>query len=307
MGFSGSGGPPPKMAREQGLATGGGGKKPFGFRFYEKLQSGKNKTIQFLSLEQDKTTKKGEKNVKILLLDAAPPGGDEWQPSVLIHERIRYNGSWDNYVICRNKTPEGCLMDVAMREPHKHAHWCKDDCNREGKAENRKGSWRWVATGIKLKPYTIRSGPNAGKVIPYTRGLILCPEDQYKTFLTYRKAFGGLRGRLFNVNRGDGQKSARIGDDWTPVEHWTDEKMMDYFKAAAAEYGVSVEDYVRPFDYEKILALPSVDATAEAAKWVAAERNVDLANPDAAKGANPAAGGEAGSAEDESPETDLPF
>jgi len=42
------------------------------------------------------------------------------------------------------------------------------------------------------------------------------------------------------------QKSARIGDDWTPVEHWTDEKMMDYFKAAAAEYGLAVEDYIRP-------------------------------------------------------------
>lgn len=309
MAFTGSGGPPPKMAREQGLTTkGSGSKKPFGFRFYERLPSGKNKTVQLITLDQDRTTKKGEKNVKILILDEAPPGGDEWQPSVYVYERFRFNGSWDNYVVSRHKTPEGDPMSIALREPHKHAAWCKEDCDREGKPQPRSGKWRWAATAIKLKPYTIRKGPNAGKVIPYTRGLLLVSEDQYKDFLVYRKAWGGLRGRLFNVNRKDGAFSSRIGDEWNPVEQWSDEKMMDYFKTAAAEYGLAVEDYVRPLDYAQILALPTPEQALEAAKWVAAERGINLDNPDAPSAPNPVAAGLSDAdGDDENPETDVPF
>jgi hypothetical protein len=308
--FSGSGGPPPKMAREQGIASGGGAKKPYGFRLYEKLPNGKNKVIQMITLDQDKTTKKGEKNCKILIVDDAPPGGDEWQPSVFMHERFRFNGSWDNYFVSRHKTPEGCPMSVALQEPHKHAAWCKEDCAREGLPDNRRGKWRWVATGIKMKPYTIRKGPNAGKVIPYTRGLILAPEEQYKTLLTYRKAYGSLRGRMFSVSRNDGAFSSRIGDVWDPVTGepaWTDEKLMDYFKNAAAEYGLKPEDYVRPFDYSSILALPTLEAAREAAKFVAAERGIDLDNPTAPKSANPVAETIGEGADEENPETDVPF
>jgi len=312
-GFSGSGGPPPKQAREQGLA---GGNKPFGFRFYEKLSNGKNKTIQFLSLDQDRDTKVGEKDVKILLLDEAPPGGDEWQPSVFIHERFRFSNSWDNYSVCRHKTPEGCLLDVALQEAHTHAPWCKKEgeegaCEKLGQMEPRKGKWRWACTGIKLKPYTVRSGPNKGKVIPYTRGLILCGEDQYKELLTYRKAWGGLRGRLFNVSRSDSMFSPRIGDKWDPAEEWSDEKMLEHFADAAADYGLAVEDYCKAMDYEKILKLPTAAEIAEVAKWVAGDRGVNLDNPtggsSAAASANPVAAAMGAAAADEENEEDLPF
>jgi len=316
-GFSGSGGPPPKLAREQGLS---GGNKPFGYRFYEKLSNGKNKTIQFISLDQDRDTKVGEKDVKILILDTAPPGGDEWQPSVYIHERFRFSDSWDNYVVCRHKTPEGCLLDIALQEPHSHAPWCKKpvdernpqegECSSLGQMEPRKGKWRWACTGIKLKPYTVKSGPNAGKVIPYTRGLILAGEDQYKELLTYRKAWGGLRGRLFNVSRSDSTFSPRIGDKWDPAEEWSDEKMMAHFADAATDYGLSVEDYCKPINYEKILKLPSAAESAEIAKWVAGEKGVNLNDPAGSSGAAPAnpvaAAMHAGAADEENAD-DLPF
>ena len=110
-----------------------------------------------------------------------------------------------------------------------------------------------MATAIKLQPYTVMSGPNQGKVIPYTRGLILAGEDQYKTLLTYRKAWEGLRGRVFNVSRSDGPFSPKIGDTWDPKAQLTDEEMMEKFADVAADYGLSVEDYCRPMDYETIL------------------------------------------------------
>ena len=315
MAFAGSGGPPPKMAREQGLS---GGQKPFGYRFYEKLANGKNKRVQFLGLEQDKKTKVGEKNVKMLILDVAAPGGDEWQPSVHIHERFRFNGSWDNYSLCRAKTPEGCLIDIALQEPHSHAPWCKvpadeknpqeGECNKLGKPQPRKGSWRWVATAIKLQPYTVQSGPNKGKVIPYTRGLILAGEDQYKTLLTYRKAWGGLRGRVFMVSRGDTAFSPRIGDTWDPHEQLTDEQMMEKFADAAADYGLPVEDYCKAMDYEEILSLPTPEETTEIAKWVAGERGVNLDQSGTSTGDNPvAAAVGSDSTAGEQPEEDVPF
>jgi hypothetical protein len=321
MAFSGSGGPPPKQAREQGLA---GGNKPFNFRFFETLQSGKPKQIQFISLDQERETKVGEKDVKILILDEAPPGGDEWNPSVHIHTRFRYGGSWENYSICRHKTPEGCLLDVALQEKHTHARWCKKpkdesnpqegECDRLGKSEPKKGVWRWAATAIKMKPYTVRGGPNKGKVIPYTRGLLLAGEDQYKDFLAYRKAFKGLRGRLFNVSRSDGGFSARIGDNWDPIEEWTDEKMHEYFADAAADYGLSVEDYTRPIDYEQVLRLPTVKEISDVARWVAGERNIDLnadlnaSSGSKSSGASASSQGTTSTAtSDEENEDDVPF
>ena len=316
MSFSGSGGPPSKMAREQGLS---GGQKPYGFRFYEKLANGKNKRVNFIGLDQDKSPQKiGEKHVKILILDPAPPGGDEWQPSVYIHERFSFNGTWGNYAVCRCKTPEGCLLDLALQEPHSHAPWCKigaehgeDECKRLGQPQAKRGAWRWACTAIKLKPYTFTQGKLAGKTIPFQRGLVLAGEDQYKTLLTYRKAWGGLCGRLFDVSRGDGTFAARIGDTWDPVEQWSDEKLMDYFAEAAADYGLDVGDYVKPMNYESILKLPSVDEMAEIAKWVAGERGVKLELPANDPAANPVAAavadGGGGADDEESPESDLPF
>jgi hypothetical protein len=299
MSFAGSGGPPPKMAREQGLSR--GGQKPFGFRFYEKLANGKNKTIQMISVD------KGEKDCPILILDEALPGGDEWQPSVYLHERFRYNGTWDNYAVVP-KRPEGNLLDIALQEPFKMMPWSKpEDEARVGTPVPKRPKWRWVVTALKLKPYTIRSGKNKGKVIPYTRGLILAGEDQYKELLTYRKAFKGLRGRLFKVSRGEGTFAPRIGDEWNPDEHWSDEKMLEHFVDAASEYGLSVEDYCRPVDYEKILRLPSDAEIAEMAKWVAGERGIDLSTGQASTDANPVASAVSDSGADEESEEDVPF
>jgi len=311
MAFSSSGGPPPKMAREKGLS---GGQKPYGFRFYEKLASGKNKKIGFLQID------KGEEKVPILILDVASlDDGNEWDPSVYIHEKFRYNNTWQNYAICRCKTPEGCSLDAALQEPHTHAPWCKKpadeknpqegECDKLGKPEPRKGAWRWVFTAIKLKPFTFERGKMIGKTIPYQRCLGLASEDQFKELLAYRKAYKGLRGRLFNVSRSDGQFSAKIGDKWDPVEEWSDEKMMEHFADAAADYGLSPEDYVKAFDYEKVLPLPTVAEMAEISKWVAGERGINLDNPSAPPSGNPVANAvsDAATGDDENPEEDVPF
>jgi len=318
-GFKGSGGPPPSVARERGVG-GGSGRKPYSFRLYEKLPSGKNKGVGLLSIDQ------GDEDVEIIILDEALPGGDEeWQPSIHIHDGFLYNGTYANTVICRRNEPEGCLLDIALQEPHTHAPWCKEpkdpdnpqegECTREGQTEPRMGGWRWVATAIKCKPFTFERGPLKGKTIPYHRCLLLATEESYKMLLTYRKAYasdGGLRGRRFKVSRSQAQRSARIGDKWDPDGRMSDEEMMERFRDTAGDYGLPVENYIKPMNYAQVLALPTAERMAQIAKWVAGERGVRLELPDGTTVGdfNPVAssvGGSGGGAEDESPDTDVPF
>lgn len=310
--FQGSGGPPPKKAREEEDAGGGrkSNLKPFHFRYQETVASGQKRTLIPFVLGRPET-------VKVLVLDEAPvpKDGDEWQSSITIHDQFRYGGKGWNWCVCRKKEAGGCLLDRALQERHSHAHWCKvpsdeanpqeGECTRLNKMQDRGGSWRWPFTIIKLAPYTPLNGPQKGVVIPYQRMFALASEDQFETLLTYRKAWGGLRGRIFEVSRGDGQRTPRIGGKWDPVPDGllTDEQMMEKFKDVAATYGCAPEDYIKPIDYSTIFKMPSADEVAVISKWVAGERGVNLVsggddNPVAAAvGAEPEG--------DES--TDVPF
>ena len=52
--------------------------------------------------------------------------------------------------------------------------------------------------------------------------------------------------------------------------------MMEKFEESAEVYGLRVEQFIRPFNYEKVLTPLAPDKLRDAAKWVAAENGVSL-------------------------------
>jgi len=272
MVYRGSGGPPPSQVHASGGSGLYGGQKPFGFGIYEVLEGNKKKKVSLFRVNA------GEKNVPFVFLDEALPK-EKAAPAVRVHDGFKFNGKFGNTVICVGHRPEGCPMDKALERKHKCFPNCKQPCPRVGNRELSRGSWRWVATGIKMQPFTYNVGPKKGETWEYQRCLLLVPDAQYEDFMAYREQFegqGGLRGKMFKVQRGSLPTSSKIGTSWRPAGSMTDEEMMDKFESSAAFYGMPVEQYIRPYDYEKLLKEYTKPEMADAAKWVAAEYGVSL-------------------------------
>lgn len=260
MVFAGSGGPPPSVARRSGGTP--HGQKPYRFNFKEVLPSGKEKKVGLFRVDA------GEKNVPFVFLDEALPDVGA-APSVRLHHGFKYNGTFGHTLLCGAHRETGCPLDIVFQRENKFS----------GKVEPYRGVWRWVATGIKMKPFTFTKGKLAGKTVPYQRCMLLVPDSQYDDFMEYREEFedkGGLRGQVFHVRRKDDPKSSRIGTTWRPVESMTDEEMMEKFEEVAADYGLPVEQFIRPYDYEHVLKVPSDEELMTAARWIAGDMGLDL-------------------------------
>ena len=297
MVYQGSGGPPPSTVKSSGGPR--PGNKPFGFHFYEVLPSGKRKKVGRFRVDV------GEKNVPFLFLDEALPETGS-APSVRVHE-FKFNGTYGNIIICNSHRNEGCLMDKALEREHTCFPSCKQPCERIGTIDTVKGGWKWVATGIKMKPFTYTKGPLAGQTLDYQRCVLLVPDKQYAHFMAFRETYaslGGLRGKIFNVTREDNQRSSKIGTIWLPAGELTDEQMMEKFEGSAALYGLPVEDFIRPYQYEHVLKELTTEEMNNAAKWVAAENNVNLAGGTPQVVATAAA---TTSDDDDGDETEIPF
>ena len=260
MVFAGSGGPPPSQTRKAGGTP--AGQKPFGFNLREALPNGKTKKIGLFRVDP------GEKNVPFVFLDEALPNAGA-APSVRVHHGFKYNGSFGHVCLCGSHRSTGCPLDLVFQRENKFS----------GKVEPYRGVWRWVATGIKMKPFTFTRGKLAGKTVPFQRCMLLVPDNQYDDFMEYREQFedeGGLRGKVFHVRRKDDKMSSKIGTSWRPVDSLTDEQMMEKFEESAADYGLAVEQYIRPYDYEHVLRVPADDELMETARWIAGDMGVDL-------------------------------
>jgi len=123
-----------------------------------------------------------------------------------------------------------------------------------------------------MKPFTYTKGPRTGTTVNHQRCLLLVPDKQYEMFVAFREQFdsvGGMRGKVFNVRRKDEQRSSKIGTTWTPAGEMTDEEMLERFEESAAEHGLPLADYVKPFDYEVVLSEFTDEEMAEAAQNVA--------------------------------------
>lgn len=243
MGYRGSGGEPPPPN------NGGGGqfKKPPYF-FGEKVKGQKGPELKRVSAFKVGV---GQKDVPVVGLDI------KLDYAVRLHPRFKAAGMHGNYAVCISKTESrGCPLDAAL--------------NEEG------GRWFLVGTVIDRSKWSPPnpSAKNKGKVWTDSRRLLLIPRNQVDEIEGVVQKVGGFRGAKFLVTRKSEQISSRIGTTWWPDGKMTEEQMKGAFEKAAANYGLPVEKYIQPFDYDTILKGKPFEVLQKIAQEIVADASV---------------------------------
>lgn len=243
MSYRGDGGPPPPPS------AGGGYKSNdpmFGF------------AEQITKTNKDGEDKQYDRRVKTWYV---PVGGkdkpctmldrsEEGRYTCSIHEFVGPDGRKGSMVRCIAKAnpTEGCPICEALGE---------------------EGRWFWALTCIDQSKFIPQKGKNKGQVYTNFRRLVLVTSKGFNDMKALEeKVAGGWRGRRFDVSRSEDTKSSKIGTLWFPSDpaKMTDDELHKEFSEAAENYGLSVEDFCEPFDYESILKTPTY---AEAVKIAA--------------------------------------
>lgn len=99
-----------------------------------------------------------------------------------------------------------------------------------------------VLTVIDHTPYTIKSGPNAGKTVKDTRKLFVAKRNTIQLLTKIATKRGGLAGCTFDVSR-IGDKSPGVGTQFDFVEKF------ESYEDIAEKYGLKLEE-VAPANYE---------------------------------------------------------
>lgn len=223
--YRGSGGKPPE-------STSGGSQYPRPAYFLAEKIEGQNGP----ELKKVNPFKAGvgKRDVPVVCLD------QNLDYAVRMHCRFKARGVFGNYAVCiSQEESRGCPLDVPL--------------NQEG------GRWFLVGTVIDRSSWTQPSGKNKGKIWTDQRKLLLVPAPQREDFEELGKKVGGYRGATFDVSRRDDQKSSRIGTSWFPTGKMTEEQLAATFEKAASEYGLPVEKFIQPFDYDALLKPKSYD------------------------------------------------
>ncbi len=238
MAHRGAGGPPPKRG-------GGRGNNEQALYYLSESITGSNgpqlKQVKALKLRP------GTKNQPILTLDDIASTDDAY--SVNIH-MFNLRGTKDNIVVCPKTAadPRPCpVCEVLNKDP----------------------SWYVVLTGIDRNKYTFERTKDGKKSsVTYTdlRRLILITNTWTQRMNANGDRAQGFRGSLFEVTRSeplkemkDGREvvsykdSPRIGDVWYFTQKLDDEQMKAEFEKRAAEYGMPVERFIQPINYDIVL------------------------------------------------------
>lgn len=240
--YKGSGGERPSFDKK--TSGGGGNFVKKGFRLYEDILDDERKNVVPLGVD------KGERDRPVVVLD------DDLDFAVRMHKGFKHDGTWQNFVVCRsNVDAAGCPICDVLKE-----------------RDNRRFSWLLCATVIDFKPWSPTTGKNAGKVYGPFRRLVMIPSSEAEGFEAQGEDLDkGWRGACFKVSRSDKDKALRIGDRWI-YDHRKgnigDSDLIDSLEEAAENYGLPVEQFIRPFDYEKVLAPPSYDDALEIAEAI---------------------------------------
>jgi len=214
--------------RKRTVATTGGKRSVSGAtaRGSEGFERGKQKReAQEAEYEKQKNTpftfrlQPGE-DAEVVILDSEPPF------FVSLHKVKNARGRWEDEV---------CIADSGVTCPL---------CESEGKA----GSYTMVLTVLDRRPYKIKSGPNAGKIIKNSKKLLHVKgrnlpkfERQYKG-----KANKNFRGVKLACHR-DGDKESAMGEDLQFLGRVPE--------GTLAKFG----DNGVPADYETIYAIPDAE------------------------------------------------
>lgn len=239
--YRGSGGEPPPAN------TGGGQQfKKAAYFFGEKVKGAKG-------LEQKRISPfkvgVGKKDIPVVVLD------EKVDFAVRIHPRFKAAGVFGNYAVCISKTnAQGCPLDAPLDEEGGRWFLCMTVIDRS--------KWSPPNPGPKTK----------GKVWTDSRRLVLIPRPQVEEMEGIgQKLEGGWRGSKFFVSRSSEKTSSRIGTTWFPNGKMTEEQMKTAFEKAASDYGMPVEKYIQPIDYETVLKGKPYEVLQKIAQEIAAD------------------------------------
>lgn len=192
-----------------------------------------------------------------------PPGAKDKPCTVLDHKGDRYTLTIHEFVGPDGKQKPKCMVRcIARVNLEKGCPLC-DALGQEGR-------WFWALTAIDGSRFTPDKGQNAGKVYSNFRRLILVTSQGYEEMIVLEdKGDTGWRLRRFDVTRGVDTKTPKIGNTWFPADppRRTDEEMLRECEEAAGIYGIPVEQYIEPLDYNAVLRAPTYE---EAEKIAAA-------------------------------------
>ena len=237
MAYRGAGAPPPK--------TGGGGSfkntKPV-YHLAEKV-TGKNgtelKLVRGLKIQVD------ERDRPVVTLDNLKNLDDCYTCNLHV---FNLRGTKDNMVVCPKTETDARPCPICT-------------------VFNKAPTWFACLTGIDRSKWSPPEGKNQHVVYTDNRRLVLISNTRKSTMQLYIDKAEGVRGSKWTISRSkpseeigkDGQKytsfknSPRIGDLWFPSGKMTEEEMKKDFEKAASTYGLPVEKFVQPFDYEFML------------------------------------------------------
>jgi len=236
----GAGAPPPKRG------GGGNNTKPL-YHLSETVTGSDGKPL--VKLVKSLKLRPETKNQPILTLDDFSSMDEGY--SVNIH-MFDLRGTKDNIVVCpkTDKDPRPCpLCEVLNKEP----------------------TWYVALSAIDRQVYTFdRKDKKTGEMgqVSYTdlRRVVLVTNTWCPRMTTNAERAEGWRGSLFEVSRSaptkemrDGREvtsykdSPRIGDVWYFTEKYDEEKLKAELEKAAATYGLPLEKFVQPFNYEVFL------------------------------------------------------
>ena len=251
--YRGTGG---AMPTRKAFGGGGGFSKPKGHRIYESALDKDGNPIQKKVV--DLKLEKGEKNRRLVVLD------EDLIFAVRMHKGFKYDGTWANLVVCRSALDDtrGCPMCDVLE---------------------RRYSWFLCGTVIDLDGFTPTEGKNKGINYPNLRRLLLVSDQIAENFETIGEELeGGWRGTRFKVSRSSGDKSPRIGDNWREdfrAGKLKEQDMLNEFEESAERYGLSVERFSQPYDYDVILKPKSYEELVE----IANQYNLSLGLPEVGK------------------------
>lgn len=238
MAYRGAGAPPAK--------TGGGGgfqnKKPV-YHLVEKVK-GKGgapelKLVRGLKINID------ERDRPVVTLDSITSLDDCYTCNLHV---FNLRGTKDNMVVCpkTEADPRPCPICLVL---------------------NKAPSWFACLTGIDRSKWSPPEGKNKDIVYTDNRRLVLISQTRKPPMQLIIEKAKGVRGRKWDISRSkpeeetrrDGSKglsfknSPRIGDLWFNTGVMTEEEMKKEFEQAASKYGLALEQFVQPFDYEFML------------------------------------------------------
>lgn len=241
----------------------GRGGAPFSFGFYE--QVGERKAmLPILYLP------KNTKNRRIVILDDIKSEEDVQFVARLIMG-FKYNGRFGNAVVSLNGVDErGCPFGDALQR--------KND--KTGAMEPQRGSRVWLLTAIEETTFTYKQGARKGQTVVNPRRAVPVPLGEFPQskvsraaeFMNFAVRQGGLRGCVFEVSRGAGDTSSRIGDPgmWYPVGKLSEAELRSKYGQCAQSNGYGVDQYLAPADYFSVFKPMPFDDAVKAAKAIRA-------------------------------------